>query len=142
MYLTLPPLFIFSFSYAFVEYEDSRDATDAYQRLHGKSFHGGFIRIEWAKKGPESRRDRFDAGRRGTNNSNGKDRSRSPRRNENDDDRKRDRSPRDERNNKSVDRSPRVRSVDHSPRNTSRSPRNRSVSPVRSPKMSDHEGPI
>jgi arginine/serine-rich splicing factor 2 len=43
------------FSYAFVQYEDSRDADDAYRRLHGKSFNGGTIRLEWAKKGPEPR---------------------------------------------------------------------------------------
>lgn len=103
------------FSYAFVEYEDYRDASDAYQRLHGKPFQGGSIRIEWAKRGPDARRDRFDSRRERS----GRSRSRSPRRNqESDDDRKADRS-----------------------RSRSPSP-NRSASPVRSPKMSDHEGSI
>ena len=103
-----------------MEYEDARDASDAYRRLHGKYFQGGSIRIEWAKRGPDSRRDRFDSGR----DRRARSRSRSPRRNQElDDDRKADRS-----------RSPR------SPRG-SVSPI-RSASPVRSPKMSDHEGSI
>lgn len=35
--------------YAYVEFEDWRAAEDAYQRLHGKPFGSGVIKIQWAR---------------------------------------------------------------------------------------------
>lgn len=48
--------------YAFVEYEDWRAAEDAYNRLHGKPFGTGTIKLQWAKSGrrPDFDRDRRD----------------------------------------------------------------------------------
>lgn len=99
-------------SYGFVQYQDYRDAKDAYERIHGKPFMGGTIRVEWAKRGPESR-DRARSSR-------GRSRSPSPVRAEIDRRRSRSRS------------ASRSRSPSRSPaaaRSRSRSP----SSPVRSP---------
>lgn len=56
--------------YAFVEFEDSRDADDAYRDMHGRSVDGYKISIQWAKNPPRDSRDSRDR----------RDRSRSPRR--------------------------------------------------------------
>lgn len=102
-------------SYAFVQYEDYRDAKDAYERIHGKPFMGGTIRVEWAKRGPDSR-DRARSRR-------GRSRSPSPIRAEVD--RRKSRSPsRSRSRSASRSPSPRARSASRSPvaRSRSRSP--------------------
>jgi RNA recognition motif-containing protein len=127
----------FFVSYAFVEYEDSRDASDAYHRLHGKPYRGGTIRLEWAKRGPETRRDRDRSDRRidGASTRDTRGRSRSPRRSDNEDeDRKRDRS-HDDRNDIDLDK----KSL--SPRRPSRSPKNRSISRSASPLVRSSSSP-
>ncbi|KAJ3413559.1 hypothetical protein HDV05_007860 [Chytridiales sp. JEL 0842] len=57
--------------YAFVEYEDYRDAEDAYYDMQGRRFDGYSLTIQWAKNTP-SRSWRYDGGR------SGRSRSRSP----------------------------------------------------------------
>ncbi|TMW68658.1 hypothetical protein Poli38472_006126 [Pythium oligandrum] len=49
--------------FAFVDFEDPRDADDAIRSMDGRDFLGGRIRVELAKGG--SRRDRRDDDRRG-----------------------------------------------------------------------------
>ncbi|KAI9504781.1 hypothetical protein BX070DRAFT_222853 [Coemansia spiralis] len=57
--------------FAFVEYEDSRDADDAYDRMHDQYIGDHRISVQWAKR-PPARSWRFDGDSR--------HRSRSPRR--------------------------------------------------------------
>lgn len=44
--LTPPLLLPLSDSYAFVEFVNARDAEDAYNRIHGRRFRGGTIKVE------------------------------------------------------------------------------------------------
>ncbi|KAJ2454322.1 hypothetical protein EV183_001568 [Coemansia sp. RSA 2336] len=59
--------------FAFVEYEDSRDAADAFDRMHDQYVGEYRIAVQWAKR-PPARSWRFDRGGRGRSRS----RSRSP----------------------------------------------------------------
>ncbi|ERT01869.1 hypothetical protein HMPREF1624_00163 [Sporothrix schenckii ATCC 58251] len=73
--------------FAFVEYEDRRDADDAYHDMHNKRIgRDDILKIEWART-PPSASWRFDSGRE-------RDRRRSPRRGRSPSPRRRDASPR------------------------------------------------
>ncbi|KAI9204752.1 uncharacterized protein BJ171DRAFT_503466 [Polychytrium aggregatum] len=39
--------------YAFIEFEDPRDAEDAFHDLHGRSINGAVLNIQWARSGPQ-----------------------------------------------------------------------------------------
>ncbi|KAJ7630033.1 RNA-binding domain-containing protein [Mycena polygramma] len=115
--------------YAFVEFRSQRDAEDAYYDMHGKTFEGSRLSIQWAKSPPSSvwRYDRAPP-----RSSRDRDRSRSPRRRSERDDRDRDRDRnRDRERDRDVeDREP-VRDRD-TRRRRSRSPdRRRSRTPER-----------
>ncbi|GJC97973.1 pre-mRNA splicing factor [Colletotrichum higginsianum] len=87
--------------FAFVEYEDRRDADDAYHEMHNKRIgRDDILKIEWART-PPSASWRFDSGR---------DRERAPRRSSP----RRGRSP-----------SPRRSTRDYSPRKDERRDRDR-----------------
>ncbi|KAJ8653203.1 hypothetical protein O0I10_011150 [Lichtheimia ornata] len=45
--------------YAFVEFEDARDAEDAFNEMHGRRIDGRTISVQWARNAP-SARWRFD----------------------------------------------------------------------------------
>nr|CCA23709.1 splicing factor putative [Albugo laibachii Nc14] len=49
--------------FAFIEYEDLRDAEDAVQQMHGKELHGAEIRVEISRNGPKASRDEKFGGR-------------------------------------------------------------------------------
>ncbi|KAI9089610.1 hypothetical protein DFS34DRAFT_639174 [Phlyctochytrium arcticum] len=113
--------------YAFVEYEDGRDAEDAYDDMQGRRVDGYTLNIQWAKNAP-SRSWRYD------------DRAERP------DRRGRSRSPPRRRRGGSRSRSPPPRRRSISPRGDKRSPsprrrspplddRRRSISPI--PKAED-----
>ncbi|KAF9074416.1 hypothetical protein BDP27DRAFT_1444269 [Rhodocollybia butyracea] len=40
--------------YAFVEFQDGRDAEDAYRDMHGKNFEGHRLSVQWARRPPSS----------------------------------------------------------------------------------------
>ncbi|CAK7205495.1 hypothetical protein SEUCBS139899_008271 [Sporothrix eucalyptigena] len=119
--------------FAFVEYEDRRDADDAYHDMHNKRIgRDDILKIEWART-PPSASWRFDSGR-------DRDRRRSPRRGgRSPSPRRRDTSPRKD------DRRDRDRDYDRdrdSRRDRSRSPDQRYDSPpvpgsLPSPPISD-----
>ncbi|KAI9139647.1 hypothetical protein BKA69DRAFT_1084336 [Paraphysoderma sedebokerense] len=93
--------------YAFVEFEDYRDAEDAYHEMHGVRIDGYTLNIQWARNAP-SRSWRFDDPRGGARRRS-RSRSRSPRRPSRRHSRSRSRSPKAARRSRS--RSPRPRSV-------------------------------
>ncbi|TFK48279.1 RNA-binding domain-containing protein [Heliocybe sulcata] len=129
--------------YAFVEFQSSRDAEEAYIDMHGRYFEGHRLSVQWAKNPPSSvwrydrrspppRRDRRD-----------RDRSRSPRRTnrdreDRDKDRDRDRDRRDDRDKDREDRD-RRRSRSRSPleRKRSPSPERREDDKARTPPPAD-----
>ncbi|KAI0920518.1 hypothetical protein AcV5_010233 [Taiwanofungus camphoratus] len=99
--------------YAFVEFRSTRDAEDAYYDMHGRSFEGSRLSIQWAKNPPSSVW-RYD--RRSPPPRRDRDRSRSPRRRsdrdrvDRDRDRDRDRDDRDKDRDADRDRDRRRRS--------------------------------
>ncbi|KAJ3188394.1 hypothetical protein HDU85_005545 [Gaertneriomyces sp. JEL0708] len=96
-----------SHSYAFVEFEDTRDAEDAYYEMQGRKVDGHPLNIQWAKNTP-GRNWRFEPRRGG-------ERSRSP-------------PPRSRRASRSRSKSPRRR-PSRSPIRSDREVRRRSRSP-------------
>ncbi|KAJ2393608.1 hypothetical protein H4S02_000115 [Coemansia sp. RSA 2611] len=63
--------------FAFVEYEESRDASDAYDRMHDSYVGDRRIGVQWAKR-PPARSWRFDGGSEERARSSHRSRSRSP----------------------------------------------------------------
>ncbi|KAJ7456940.1 hypothetical protein FB451DRAFT_1275301 [Mycena latifolia] len=113
--------------YAFVEFRSQRDAEDAYYDMHGKTFEGSRLSIQWAKNPPSSVW-RYERGP--SRSSRDRDRSRSPRRRS---DRDRDRrDDRDDDRDRDRDRDSRRRRSRSPDRRRSRTPeRRRSASPDR-----------
>ncbi|KAJ2773455.1 hypothetical protein IWQ57_001288 [Coemansia nantahalensis] len=66
-------------AFAFVEYEDSNDAADAFDRMHDQYVDDSRIAVQWAKR-PPARSWRFENGdeRRGGGGGGSRSRSRSP----------------------------------------------------------------
>ncbi|KAL7748553.1 hypothetical protein RI367_005964 [Sorochytrium milnesiophthora] len=65
--------------YAFVEFESSRDAEDAYHEMHGLRIEGFSLNIQWARNAP-SKSWRFERGEDRGGHGRNRSRSRSPRR--------------------------------------------------------------
>ncbi|EOO01722.1 putative pre-mrna splicing factor protein [Phaeoacremonium minimum UCRPA7] len=110
--------------FAFVEYEDRRDADDAYHDMHNKRIgRDDILKIEWART-PPSASWRFDSGRDRDRNPRRSPRRRSPSprrrdysprkddRDRRDRDYDRDRDPRDRRDTRDRSRSPDTRDRD------------------------------
>ncbi|KAJ3290145.1 hypothetical protein HK104_006985 [Borealophlyctis nickersoniae] len=107
-------------TYAFVEFEDPRDAEDALHEMRDRSVDGYVINVQWAKNTP-SRNWRFDDRERGPRGAPRRSRSRSPARGGSSryDDRRRspprrddDREPRRDRDDRRDDRRDRERDVE------------------------------
>ncbi|KAI9325985.1 hypothetical protein DFJ73DRAFT_182283 [Zopfochytrium polystomum] len=92
-------------AYAFVEFEDPRDAEDAYHGLQGIRFEGSVLSLQWAKREP-SQSWRYDGGR-GRSRSPPRRRSLSPRHDR--DDRRGGGERRDDRPDRRDDREPPAR---------------------------------
>ncbi|KAJ2644884.1 hypothetical protein GGF44_000344 [Coemansia sp. RSA 1694] len=102
--------------FAFVEYEDGRDAADAFDRMHDQYVGDSRIAVQWAKR-PPARSWRFDGGDDDRSSSRRRSRSRSPR----------DRSSRARRRSRSPPRD------SHRSARASYDDRRRAPSPSRSP---------
>ncbi|KAL5525125.1 hypothetical protein ACEPAF_8994 [Sanghuangporus sanghuang] len=63
--------------YAFIEFRSSRDASAAFDDMHGRYFEGSRLTVEWAKRLPSSM---WRSGRSPRRGGRYRDRSRSPRR--------------------------------------------------------------
>ncbi|KZT22985.1 hypothetical protein NEOLEDRAFT_1070340 [Neolentinus lepideus HHB14362 ss-1] len=115
--------------YAFVEFQRSRDAEEAYIDMHGRHFEGYRLSVQWAKNPPSSvwRYDRRSPPPRSSRDR--RDRSKSPRRNDRDrEDRDKNRDRRDDRD---WDREDRDKRRSRSPVDRSPADRKRSASPER-----------
>ncbi|KAL5498314.1 hypothetical protein ACEPAH_2456 [Sanghuangporus vaninii] len=84
--------------YAFIEFRSSRDASAAFDDMHGRYFEGSRLTVEWAKRLPSSM---WRSGRSPRRGGRYRDRSRSPRRGR---DRDYDRDDRRRSRSRSVDR--------------------------------------
>ncbi|KAI5122664.1 hypothetical protein M0805_007924 [Coniferiporia weirii] len=112
--------------YAFVEFRSSRDASTAFDDLHGRYFEGYRLTVEWAKRLPSSMWRSGRSPRRGRD----RDRSRSPRRDRDRDNDKDDRRRRSRSRSRSRDRDRRDRDRDDKDSDRNRDKR-RSPSPDR-----------
>ncbi|BFZ65058.1 hypothetical protein YB2330_006221 [Saitoella coloradoensis] len=126
-------------AFAFVEYEDDRDADDAYNDMHGRRLGRDVLNVEWARNNPSSSWRQDGRGRRSSPRRSRRGAPGSPRRGSRGGDDERDRGHARSRS-RSRSRSPRR---DYSPEDRGRS-RSRSARGGRSPRSprDDREGDV